>query len=221
MRKEVTCILTSCGRFDLLRITLESFFKHNTYDIAEFLIYEDSGLPVPQDLKDGYPFIIWDTVTKRTGQITALDHLWEYVDTPYAFTMEDDWEFLRPGFIEASMEILESEPKVMQVWLIHPEVNNQHPITWHSKTGQFGKWDYGIMKAGNGVYSGIRFNPSLKRKADYDLIAPFSKWTTFDPAKAWKSEATIAKVYTNLGFKAAILSDIYIKHIGAGRHVGV
>jgi hypothetical protein len=135
------------------------------------------------------------------------------VTTPYAAQLEDDWQFLRPGFIEASMEILESEPKVMQVWLIHPEAHNQHPIVWGDK--------YGIMKAGNGVYSGIRFNPSLKRKADYDLIAPFSKHTTFDPAKAWKSEATIAKVYTNLGFKAAILPDVYIKHIGAGRHVGV
>lgn len=210
--KEVTVILTSCGRFDLLRITLDSFFKHNTYDIAEFFIYEDSGLPVPQELKDDYPVIKWIEVAERTGQIEALDSLWSLVRTPYAFCMEDDWETLRPGFIEASMEILEAEPKVMQVWLIHPEPNNQHPITWGNK--------YGIMKAGNGIYSGIRFNPSLKRKADYDLIAPFSKHTTFDPAKAWKSEATIAKVYTNLGFKAAILKDVYIVHRGQNRHVG-
>ena len=209
----VTAILTSCGRFDLLRITLDSFFKFNTYDIPEFYIYEDSGLPLPQDLKDDYPFIKWIEPAERTGQIAALDYLWHLVNTPYAFTMEDDWETLRSGFIEASMEILEAEPKVMQVWLIHPEPQNQHPITWGNK--------YGIMKAGNGVYSGVRFNPSLKRKADYNIIAPFSQHTTFDPEKAWKSEATIAKIYTNLGFKAAILPQVYIKHIGAGRHVGV
>ena len=42
--KRVTCILTSCGRQDLLEITLSSFFKHNTYNITEFYIYEDSGV---------------------------------------------------------------------------------------------------------------------------------------------------------------------------------
>lgn len=214
MEKSVTCILTSCGRFDLLRITLDSFFKFNTYEITEFLIYEDSGLPVPAELKTDYPMIQWIEPGHRTGQIVALDTLWQRVKTPYAFTMEDDWETYREGFIEASMEILESDPKIMQVWLREKEDTNQHPIIF-----QAGK-PYGIMASNNGLWAGTCFNPSLKRKADYDLIKSYGKHTQFNRHQPWKSEATISQLYNKLGFKAAILLKGYIKHIGWDRHVG-
>lgn len=211
--KEVTCILTSCGRFDLLGITLESFFKFNTYDITEFFIYEDSGLPVPDDLKTDFPFIKWIEPGRRTGQIVSLDTLWQSVKTPYAFTMEDDWETYRSGFIEASMEILESDPKIMQVWLREKEDTNQHPIIYSP-----GK-PYGIMASNNGLWAGTCFNPSLKRKCDYDQIKSYGKWTQFNRNQPWKAEAAISQLYNKLGFKAAILLQGYIKHIGWDRHV--
>ena len=206
----VTCILTSCGRFDLLRITLDSFFKFNTYDIAEFYIYEDSHLDIPEWLTDLYPFIKIAGSNYKMGQIHALDTLWQKVKTEYAFHMEDDWEFLREGFIEESMYVLKSEQKVMQVWLQPLEPKNTHPIDWY-------RHDYGIFKTSPTLWAWHRFNPSLKRKIDYDLIAPFSKHTTFNPSKGWKSEAAISKVYNNLGFTAAMLPTQYIKHIGGGR----
>ncbi len=206
----VTCILTSCGRFDLLRITLDSFFKFNTYDITDFVIYDDSGDDIPQKIIFEYPFIKLHGQTRRIGQIESLDFLWQQVSTPYAFQMEDDWEFLHEGFIEESMNILQQEPKVMQVWLQPLEPKNTHPIDWY-------RHDYGIFKTSPTLWAWHRFNPSLKRKADYDLIAPFSKHTTFNPAKGWKSEAAISQVYNKLGFTAAMLPTQYIKHIGGGR----
>lgn len=209
--KQVTVILTSCGRFDLLKKTIESFLLHNTYHIKEWYIYEDSGEKVPDEFKKDYPFIKWIEPLKRTGQIVALDTLWSMVTTPYAHCLEDDWLTVAGGFIEESMAILETNPRIMQVWLQHLEPHNQHPVDWTK--------GYGVMKAAPGLYSGIRFNPSLKRKADYDLIAPFSKHTTFLFDKPWKSEAAIAKVYTARGYKAAILPEVYVKHIGHGRHV--
>jgi len=208
----VTCILTSCGRFDLLRITLGSFFKHNTYPVKEFYIYEDSGLTVPQDLKDDYPFIKFIETIEQTGQILALDYLWHLVKTQYAFHMEDDWEFLKPGFIEVSMDIMEHHPNILMVWLKELGTNNQHPIAWDGWDGEFG-----VFKTGPKLWAWHRFNPSLKRKADYDLIAPFSKHTTFDKNRGWKSEAAISQVYNKLGFTAAILPTPYIKHLGEGR----
>lgn len=208
----VTCILTSCGRQDLLQITLESFFNFNTYPIKEFYIYEDSGIKGINDvLKGMYPEIKWIESCTRYGQIVALDTLWQAVTTPYAFTMEDDWEFYREGFIEASMAILEHNQYIMQVWLREKEDANKHPILW-------GK-DYGVFLNGAGLWAGTRFNPSLKRKSDYDLIGPFSKHTTFNKNAPQKSEAAISKVYHSLGFKAAILPVGYIKHIGSQRHV--
>ena len=208
----VTAILTSCGRFDLLAITLESFFEHNTYPLADFITYEDSCLPIPQELKLKYPQIKWIESPEQAGQIAALDILWSRVNKQYAFTMEDDWKFLKPGFIEASFPILENNPKVIQVWIKQLEDKNKHPIEWHTK-------DYGVFKTSPALWAWHRFNPSLKRKVDYDLIAPFSKHTTFDKYRAWKSEAAISQVYNKLGFTAAMLPDTYIKHIGEGRRV--
>lgn len=215
MNKEVTAILTSCGRFDLLRITLDSFFKFNTCDIKEFFIYEDSGLPVPQDLQTDYPFIKWMCRIGTEGfpsQILALDLLWQHVKTPYAFCMEDDWEFIREGFIEDSMAVMETDPKIMMAWLKAVENYNVQPVEFRK--------NFFVFKPDTDLWAWHRFNPSLKRKADYDLIAPFSKHTTWNPLKPWKSEADISKVYNNLGFTAAILPEPYIKHIGEGRHVG-
>ena len=40
---DVTLVVTSCGRFDLLKDTLESFDRYNTAPIREVFITEDSG----------------------------------------------------------------------------------------------------------------------------------------------------------------------------------
>ncbi len=105
----------------------------------------------------------------------------------------------------------------MQVWLQPLEPHNVHPVEWVTQNISIGKIaTFGMMAP---LFSAIRFNPSLKRKSDYDLIAPFSKHTTWNAEKPWKCEADIAKVYTELGFRAAILPDRYIKHIGEGRHI--
>lgn len=227
MNKEVTVIITSTGRWDLLRITIESFLKYNTYDIKEFIISDDSGQEYPSWCWKDFTFINWFT-SKQSGivknQIASIDFLWSKVKTPYAFTMEDDWEFLRPGFIEASIEVLEQDEKILMVWLAALEDNNVHPVYWKPiltvKENRLHN-AYGVLKSSGDLWSGTRFNPALKRKSDYDLIAPFSKHTDWDPAKPWKSEADISKVYHKLGFKGAVLPQTYIKHIGDGRHVGV
>lgn len=208
---EVTVILTSCGRFDLLRRTLDSFFKFNTYPVKEFWICDDSYESLPE-WRVEFPFIKWPTPTVFKNQIASLDLLWSLVTTPYAFVMEDDWEFLQPGFIEASMEIMEKEADVLMVWLKELEPLNMSPTKWRN--------GHMIFKRQQALWAWHRFNPSLKRKADYDLIAPFSKHTTWNPNKPWKSEADISKVYHNLGFTAAILPTTYITHIGNNRHVG-
>ena len=41
---EVTFVLTSCGRPDLLEKTLDSFLKYNTFVIKNYIITEDSAI---------------------------------------------------------------------------------------------------------------------------------------------------------------------------------
>lgn len=221
--KPVTVILTSSGRFDLLRITIESFLKFNTYPIKHWVINDDSGLSIPYELVNDFPFIEWFPQLPRViikNQIASLDLLWSKVTTPYAMVLEDDWEFTREGFIEDSMRILEDEDndQILQVWLIQPEEHNVSPIQWGYGNSEF---QYGIFKRMPQLWSWHRFNPSLKRLEDYKRIAPFSKHTAFNPAKPWKAEADISQVYHKLGYTAGILPEAYMIHRGEGRHVGV
>ena len=40
----ITVVITSCNRPDLLKPTLASFFKYNTYPIQKIIIIDDSGI---------------------------------------------------------------------------------------------------------------------------------------------------------------------------------
>jgi hypothetical protein len=75
------------------------------------------------------------------------------------------------------------------------------------------------MKTNHGLWTGLCFNPSLKRLEDYKAIAPFGKWTQFSRKKPWEAESTIGRIFASRGFKAAILPHGYIRHIGEQRHV--
>lgn len=210
--KQVTVCLTACGRPDLLERTLEAFFKFNTYPLAGFIIYEDSGTDCNAALRDKYSDIVWLERPIRVGQILAIDTMYKEVKTPWIFHMEEDWEFYRSGFIEASMEILEKEPKFITVWLREMEDTNQHPVI---KTDL----GYGIMKTGHGMWQGFTFNPGLRRLKDWEDINGYARYTVFNRKRPWLSEAAIGQLYASLGFRAVILNQGYVRHIGADRHV--
>jgi len=53
---DVTVCMTSFNRMDLLKRTVDSFNKFNTYPISEFIIVEDSGNKAThEELKRLYP----------------------------------------------------------------------------------------------------------------------------------------------------------------------
>src|SRR5438067_8582136 len=98
----VTFVLTSCGRQDLLERTLDSFFLHNTYPIREFIVIEDGDGSKNDHLRSRYQkyAVSWLQTGQRVGQVAAIDKAYARVKTDFIFHCEDDWEFLRPRFIE-------------------------------------------------------------------------------------------------------------------------
>ena len=57
--KEVSVVVTSCNRPDLLEKTLDSFNDFNTYPIKKFIVIDDSGVVgCNNDLIKKYPFIM-------------------------------------------------------------------------------------------------------------------------------------------------------------------
>lgn len=83
-QSDITLVVTSCGRFDLLKRTLESFDLFNTADIREVFITEDSGddavrLAVPPHWHSHCTFLI---NRPKLGQLASVDLAYESVKTP-------------------------------------------------------------------------------------------------------------------------------------------
>jgi len=218
--KDVTVVITSSNRHDLLFKTLKSFFKFNTYqNVKKIIIYEDSHT-YPDFLKYmKYPIpvsVIFNEL--RVGQILAIDIAYHRVDTPYIFHCEDDWEFYQHGFIEYSKAILDFNPKILQVWLRSP--GDMAAWVGHTFVPHESKKFAFVMPAGK--WLGFSFNPGLRRLSDYKLLQSYAT-QLLNPNYAGKFEAYIGHIYAELGYVAAISLQNdgkgFVRHIGEERHV--
>lgn len=208
----VTLIITSCNRPDLLERTLSSFYEHLDFHLSDAIVYEDSGLTGVNDRVKGiFRKVRFIEPGKRTGQIVAQDTLLSEVKTPYVLTWEEDWQTYKSGYFEKALDIMEANPKVLQVLFRHPMDNNGHPTLPGGATFRYLSTSY--------HWKGFSFSPSLKRISDYKLIGSYGEHTTFNPADPSASEKAIGSLYWQMGYRAAILKEGYVRHIGAMRHV--
>ena len=210
--KEVTLVITSCGRFDLLEETLDSFFECNTYPIKKIIITEDSteGKKLERLISkyDGknqdFRLIVNET---RLGQLKSIDKAYREIDTEYIFHCEDDWKFLKSGFIEKSMELMEEDEKILVVGLRSKE---------DFKEDFFYDEDY-VSKKGENYYNVkgeiFTYNPALRRKKDMDLFGLHEK------LENQRYEEVLSNFYKERGFKAVFFKEPYVTHIGNKRHV--
>ena len=219
--KQVTAICTSFNRPDLLEITLRSFHRFNTYPIARFIVQDDSGHVGCNDhLCAEFPHVEFRYNPKRVGQIRSADIAYADADTPYIFHLEEDWEFYRGGFIEASLDVLEERANIICVWIRSEKDTNGHrpdPIVYGARNGQ----NYKVMPYNHAnLWHGFTFNPSLRRKSDWEAHGGYTKLATFNPKRPWESEAAIGHYYMRHCFRAAILSEKgYVRHIGDNRGI--
>ena len=207
MNKKITFTLTSCGRPDLLERTLDSFFEYNTYQIEKFIISEDAAIVGINDVlikKYSDKNIEWILNSERKGQIKTIDYMYSKIETAYIFHCEEDWLFTDYSFIEKSLNILEHNPKILQVWLRGHSDTNGHPIEYFND--EFDLPSLGYL----GVYNGFSFNPGLRRLSDYQLINNYG---------SLGHERQVSIKYGELGFRSAILKTKHIEHIGWGRHI--
>ena len=210
MTEEVTLFITSCGRPDLLKKTLESFLKFNTYPIKEAVIVEDSGILNSIDFVHELCTLFPCTVIyneKRLGQMASMELGVKHIKTPYTFHCEDDWIFYEYGFIEESMDILKSNDKISMVFIrSYAEYiyryNMQITQTNHG---------YNILHQYNkSLYS---FNPGLRKTSIY-----FEKYPYTDTKE---DEGTLQEFYRTKGYISVVTKNHngYVDHSGWGRHV--
>ncbi|MET3461299.1 glycosyltransferase family 2 protein [Variovorax atrisoli] len=212
-RPDVTVVLTSCDRHDLLEKTLASFVQFNTYaGVKEIIVVEDGTAdPAAICSKFGARLI---RIGRRAGQVNAIDTAYAQVTTPYVFHLEDDWEFYKPGFIEKSKALLDLDPSTMQVWLRAWDDTNGHPLSFQSDDDMFGV----IALDVHGVWSGFSFNPGLRRISDYKKLGTYG--AVQRATEGHHYEVAISLKYRELGYRAVILEkNGYVRHIGWDRHV--
>lgn len=213
--KEVTLLITSYNRPDLLKITLQSFIKYNTYPIKEAIIIEDSGL---QGINDFVKEILTFPITliyneKNLGQMKSIEIAASLIKTEYTFHCEEDWEFYDYSFIEKSFEILDKDEKVLCVFLRGYEenrINSGVDIDFTDRGGYY--YIQQKLFTNPNRYSGVlTFNPSL-RKTIYEKACI--------PYEGWEEEGTLGYYFQQLGMFGAVTNNFngYVKHIGWGRH---
>jgi hypothetical protein len=211
---DITLVVTSCGRLDLLKTTLESFDRFNTAPIREVFITEDAGdaevhAVIPAQWKDHCTVFV---NRPKLGQLASIDLAYEHVSTSYIFHCEDDWEFYRPGFVEDSMTVLQSRPEILQVWLR----SYTHDLRVHSPYIHLGPREVvgGVachpLISDKPEWQGFSLNPGLRRVKEYRLCAPFS---------GHAGEKALSQRYAQLNLTALTLEADAVMHTGFGLHV--
>jgi GT2 family glycosyltransferase len=224
--KQVSLVITTCGRTDLLEKTLISFYKFNTYPIDKTIIVEDSGIPqnfdnVKSIVSNKLEIIINDT---NEGQISSIDKAYSKVETDYIFHCEEDWEFFDTGFIEKSFEVLDENPKIFTVWLRgHHDTKNHAIIKEESFILPSGDTYFLMNQYHKKVWCGFTFNPGLRRTSDCMIFHPYNNLEVkvVKNGLSIMGEMDVSIYYQELGYRGAITSkeEGYVRHIGGKRHI--
>lgn len=223
----VSVVITSFNRLDLLLKTVNSFNTFNTYPIEKFIIIEDSCNKEMHDemrrlFADPRFTLVFNE--RNLGLIDSIDKAYSMVTSDYVFHTEDDYEFIRHGFIERSLIVMETYPKVMQVWIRN--LNDIGILTFEPEPMRI-SWTRGglnteavhfhMMGMSNDKnWYGFCFQCGLRRMDAYDKVKPFS---SLSPATDFITlrECKIGQAYWKLGYRAAILDEGYCRHLGMNR----
>lgn len=66
----------------MLKSTLLSFFKFNTYPLKKIVaIYDGKMSPSLEEVVKTYPNITWIMTNVKVGQLAAVDQAYKYIDT--------------------------------------------------------------------------------------------------------------------------------------------
>jgi hypothetical protein len=220
MSNDVTLFITSCGRPELLKRTLNSFKQYNTYPIHSVIVCEDSGIKGIVDfVSDVLPYPVTFCYNEtRIGQMKTIEKYTPLIQTPFVFHLEDDYEFFDSGFIELSFQILNSDSRISQV-LLEDEQHSYHtvdignPLCLKAVTSPQAD---NSTNNGDGCLSCFSWRPSLKRIEIQRLRMPY---------ELWDDEYTIQLKVNKMGFYSVVTKNVkdgrrgFCTHIGRASHV--
>ncbi|MEM9706815.1 MAG: glycosyltransferase [Pseudomonadota bacterium] len=205
-----TIVITSCGRFDLLRTTLASLFRTIDEAPARTILIEDSGdKGVVDAVGDLGKFIEVIVNERKLGQMASIDRAYAMVSTPLIFHCEDDWEFYGADYIAHSRKLLSAHRNVSMVGL--RERGTLNPLLHDLPTRALDGIEYYLTDPSrHPEYFSYSFNPGLRRRGDYTRLGPF---------QSLGHEADVSYAFKKARYAMAYLENGVVRHIGDGRHV--
>jgi hypothetical protein len=196
----LTLVLTSCGRLDLLDETVKSIPASIRTNIKKILIDDSGKKDVHDQIKNNPLFSDWLLLfnEENIGQPKSVDKAYSFVETDYVFHCEDDWLFDNDTtFIHKAIDILERYENIFQVTF---RKDCPHPTQPTSD-------NFVIKTPGwRNEWYGFTYNPSIIKMKCVKQVLPYSG----------KNEQQIGKLYYDLGLFTAAIHGV-VHHIGYGR----
>lgn len=204
----ITIVLTSCGRFDLLGKTIDTFSNHFNY--KEIVIVEDSvnleGIQSFVSRRSGVRIRFNDP---KLGQMASIDAAYAAVETPYIFHLEDDWHFFAGYDLEKCTSALEKFDDCSGIILAFNRFEDR--FGKHIEKLDLAGGDYfAVNPSAHPEWFSYTFNPSIVRRETWRQYGPFSQFI---------SEAKLSHFMKQTGKRCYFLNNHIGEHIGDGRHV--
>ena len=208
---DITVIFQTSGRSQMLASTLASFFKFNTYPLKKIVAIHDGKTYDELDkLIKLYSNITWIITNINVGQLAALDQIYKYIDTDYYFHSEEDWEYVRSGFIEYGIQAHEFDPKLNGLHITHR-------VNYESEFFLAGPLKI-ITELQAKRYSGLSFYPTVRRIKEYRLLEGGYTGASLNMSYgkgAGSCELLISKQYVMKGYHIASSRVEFALHTGA------
>jgi hypothetical protein len=209
----ITAIFFSCRRLDLLKQTIDSFIRSDSYPLKDMIIVNDSGdSDIHHELRLSYPFCTLVLHPENVGLMKSIDLGYKHIKTEYFYHCEDDWCCNgKDGFLEQSLDIMLNNSNIEEVWLA--DYNNypkDYEVLYTPNSTPFQ-----LLKENQNGWHGFTTACGLKRKSDYLKVGFYSEIERGETI--WHHERNIGLKYHNLGYRSAILLDEYVYNIGIGK----
>ena len=208
---DITLVVTSCNRFDLLEETLASLEAAEPKGFARRIIVEDSGdEAMAARIRNRFPD--YDLIFNQPGlgQMRAIDRAYREVATPYVFHCEDDWRFERGPFLDLCRSVLNAHPEVSvacvrQTAELHPKYRAKlRPLPGAAPSVRL------MPASAHPEWFGYSFNPSLVRLETFQRYGPFA---------GHGSEEILSYRLKRDGFSMTYLEPGSAVHTGIDAHV--
>jgi hypothetical protein len=205
---EITCVLTSCGRWDFLVRSIDTFLEH--HQPGRFILIEDSAdRAFAERIRARWSEIEVVLNEPRLGQMPAIDKAYGMVTTPFIVHLEDDWVFTGAMDVADARRLLDEDSTIVAVcFSVFRRLKLRQRI--FRTTFRHGAHTYARMERAHRDWHGYSFYPTLLRR---------STWVQHGPYTPFGNERTLSRHMKNAGLGLAYQLPGVGIHVGSGHSV--